>query len=98
MPLPISQGVPSLVFRREAYERADLSRAALDAQLGLTDQEFRVEGDLIVLGPVYDTEALAAVISELEASGLAFYDDFFEMTGNWPEWLSVLVRTVAPAQ
>ena len=41
MALLISQGVPTLFLRRESYERAGLTRAALDERLGLTDAEFR---------------------------------------------------------
>ena len=90
MPLQVAHGVPTLFFRREAYERADLSRAMLDARLGLTDAEFRVEGELIALGPIYDVEALGALVDELESSGLTYFDDFFELSGSWPEWLDVL--------
>lgn len=93
MPLTVSQGVPTLLFRREAYERAGLTRASLDARLGLTDAEFRVEGDLVALGPIYDTEALGGLIEELEGSGLTYYEDFFELSGNWPEWLTMLTRS-----
>ena len=92
MALPITHGVPTLFFRREAYERADLSRAALDARLGLTDAEFRVEGDLIAVGPIYDVDAMGALVDELERSGLQYFDDFFELSGSWPAWLNVLVR------
>ena len=94
MPIPVTQGVPSLLFRRSAYERADLSRAALDARLGLTDAEFRVEGDLVVLGPIYDVDSLGALVDELEANGLTYFDDFFELSGSWPEWL--VVSATAP--
>lgn len=93
MPLPIAQGVPTLLFRRDAYERAGLTRAALDERLGLTDAEFRVEGDLVALGPIYDVEALGALVDELESTGLAYYDDFFELSGSWPAWLLVLTRS-----
>ncbi len=96
MPLPVTQGVPSLFFRRAAYERADLSRAVLDTRLGLTDTEFRVEGDIVALGPIYDTEALGVLVEELEARGLTYFDDFFELSGSWPEWLSVLVLGATP--
>ena len=92
MSLPVAQGVPTLLFRREAYERADLSRAALDARLGLTDAEFRVEGDLVAVGPIYDVDALGALVDELESTGLTYYEDFFELSGSWPEWLTVMVR------
>ena len=97
MPLPITQGVPTLFFRRQAYEQAGLTRAELDARLGLTDAEFRVEGDLVALGPIYDVDSLGALVDELEANGLTYYEDFFELSGSWPEWLSVLVRSTGPA-
>ena len=29
-----------------------------------------------------------------ERLGLAYYDDFFELSGNWPEWLSVFAGSV----
>lgn len=95
MALPVAQGVPTLFFRREAYERADLSRAALDTRLGLTDAEFRVEGDLVALGPIYDVEALGTLVGELESNGLVYFDDFFELSGSWPDWLTVLARSGA---
>ena len=82
MPLPVAHGVPTLFFRREAYERAQLTRAALDARLGLTDAEFRVEADLVALGPIFDVEALGALVDELESLGLRYYDDFFELSGS----------------
>ena len=92
MALLIAQGVPTLFFRRESYERAELTRAALDARLGLTDAEFRVEGNLVAIGPIYDVDALGTLVDELEKIGLVYYDDYFELSGSWPEWLDVLVR------
>jgi hypothetical protein len=97
MPLPVAQGVPTLFFRREAYERAGMTRAALDARLGLTDAEFRVEGEIVALGPIYDVDALGSLVDELEATGLTYFEDFFELSGSWPEWLAVLVRGSGPA-
>src|SRR4051812_6609612 len=94
MPLPISQGVPTLFLRRESYERAGLTRAALDERLGLTDAEFRVEGTLIALGPIYDVDALGALVDDLEQIGLVYYDDYFELSGSWPEWLAVFASAV----
>jgi hypothetical protein len=88
----VTQGVPTLVFRRQAYERAGLTRAELDARLGLTDAEFRVEGDLVALGPIYDVEALGALLDELEGAGLTYFEDYFELSGSWPEWLAIAVR------
>ncbi|MBK8245920.1 MAG: hypothetical protein IPK85_00705 [Gemmatimonadetes bacterium] len=44
MPLPLAAEYPSLVIRREAFERTGLNRTAFDERPGLTDEEFRVEG------------------------------------------------------
>jgi hypothetical protein len=90
MPIPVRPGAPTLFIRREAYERSGLVRATLDARLGLTDEEFRVDGDVVVIGPVYDADAFSELAAELEKLGLAYYDDFFELSGNWPDWLRVL--------
>ncbi|HEY4131423.1 MAG TPA: hypothetical protein VGM50_12445 [Gemmatimonadaceae bacterium] len=92
MALPLSSGAPTLFIRRAAYESSGLTRAALDERLGLTPDEFRVEGDLVALGPIYSNrdDALGDLIEELETAGLVYFDDFFEMSGNWPEWLKVL--------
>ena len=96
MPLPLRSGAPTLFIRRESYERTGLVRSALDARLGLTDEEFRVEGDVVVIGPVYDDEAFGELVAELETLGLVYYDDFFELTGNWPDWLRVLAGSSGP--
>jgi hypothetical protein len=93
MPLDLSQGYPALVLRKSAFERSGLTRAALDDRLGLTSDEFRVEGELIVVGPILEDAALQDVIAELEEAGLIYFDDFFEFTGNWPDWLRILVMS-----
>jgi hypothetical protein len=92
MPLSVTHGVPTLFIRRPAYEQAGLTRASLDERLGLTDAEFQVDGDLVALGPIYDVDALGILVDELEGAGLAYYEDFFELSGSWPEWLEVVVR------
>ena len=92
MPLTLSQGASTLVVRKDAFERSGLTRAAIDAALLLTDVEFRVERDLVVIGPVYATEGLVSLVEAFERAGLAYFDDFFEMSGNWPAWLSVYVH------
>ena len=91
MALHVPVGAPTLFIRREAYESSGLARAAIDERLGLTADEFRVEGDLVAIGPIYggEDDLLGAFIAELEALGLAYYDDFFELSGNWPEWLRI---------
>jgi hypothetical protein len=96
MPLPVPAGAPTLFIRKEAFERAGLTRSALDRRLNLTDEEFRVEGALIAVGPVYGDDELTALIEELERLELVYFDDFFELSGNWPEWLR-LVAVAAPA-
>ena len=95
MTMSVTQGAPTLFFRRQAYERAGVTRASLDERLGLTDTEFRVDGDLIALGPIYDVEALGTLVDELESAGLTYYDDFFELSGSWPEWLILSARASA---
>jgi hypothetical protein len=89
MPVPIATGAPTLFLRRAAYESSGLTRAAIDDRLGLTADEFRVEDDLIAIGPIYEREGnlLTDLITELEGAGLIYFDDFFELSGNWPAWL-----------
>lgn len=94
MPLPIHSGAPTLFIRRTAYERARLVRAAVDERLGLTPDEFRVEGDVIAIGPVYDATAFASLLDDLERVGLTYFDDYFELSGNWPAWLVVFAGAV----
>ena len=93
MPLALPINSPTLLIRRTSFERAGLTRSAIDEKLGLTDQEFRVEADLIVIGPILDEDALPELVSELEGAGLFYFDDFFDLSGNWPEWLTVFVRS-----
>ncbi len=90
MPISLTSGAPTIVIRREAFERAALTREAIDRALVLTDGEFRVERDLIAIGPIYDDDGLAALVRAFEDAGLTYFDDFFEMSGNWPDWLSLL--------
>ena len=92
MPLPVTQGVPTLFIRRPAYERSGVTRASIDERLGLTDGEFQVDGDLVALGPIYDVDALGTLVDDLERAGLVYYEDFFELSGSWPEWLELVVR------
>ena len=95
MAVRVATGAPTLFIRRPAYEKSGLSRAALDERLGLTADEFRVEGELVAIGPIYGEagDALGDLISELEGLGLVYFDDFFELTGNWPEWLNLLATS-----
>lgn len=90
MPLSVPSGAPTLFIRRAAYESSGLDRASIDARLGLTPEEFRVEGSLIAIGPIAGEDTLTDIIGELESSGLTYFDDFFELSGNWPDWLKLL--------
>jgi len=94
MPLPISNTAPSLVIKRSAFERADLTRQIFDEALGLTADEFRVEAELIVIGPLVGESSLTDLIDQLEERGLVYFDDFFELSGNWPDWLSIFATAV----
>jgi hypothetical protein len=87
MPLPISHTAPTLLIRKSAFERAALTRAQFDEALNLTADEFRVEGSLIAVGPLVGEDTLSDLIAQLEEHGLVYYDDFFELSGNWPDWL-----------
>ena len=89
MPLPAAGGAPTVFLRREAFERSGLTRAAIDARLNLTADEFRVEGNLVAVGPIHEEPSLVALIEELEGLGLRYFDDFFELSGNWPDWLKL---------
>ena len=93
MPLDVKGGAPTLFIRRDAFERVGLTRARLDDRLGLTPDEFRVEGQLVALGPLVGETGIEDLVGELESLGLVYYDDFFELSGNWPEWLRLLVMT-----
>src|SRR5687768_8742063 len=97
MPLDVPASAPTLFIRKEAFERARLTRAAVDERLNLTEDEFRVEGDLIAVDPLPGDTTLTDLIDELEAAGLEYYDDFFELIGNWPAWLRLYGMGRGPA-
>jgi hypothetical protein len=93
MPISLSGDAPTLFVLRHAFERVELTRQLVDNALGLTPDEFRVEGQLIAIGPIVGESALTELIDTLEARGLVYYDDFFELSGNWPAWLKLFART-----
>ena len=92
MPLEIPSDAPTMLVRRSAYERVGLARAHFDLRYNLTPDEFRMEGDLIAIGPLYDDEALGALTGELESLGLVYFEDFAELSGIWPPWLKIFAR------
>ncbi len=91
MPLSADSGNPIMFIRRDAFERVGLARSTIGARFNLTPDEFRVEAGLIAIGPLYADGAVGEMIEVLEDSGLVYFDDFFEMSGNWPEWLRLFV-------
>lgn len=91
MPLYLPAGHPALIIRKDAFERSGLTRSAIDERLGLTADEFRVEGALVCIGPIPEDDAMQDLIADLEDAGLTYFEDFFELTGNWPDWLDVHV-------
>ena len=89
MPITLSASHPTLLIRRIAFEGAGLTRAQFDERLNLTPDEVRIEGGLIAIGPLHDVDAIGPLVAELEALGLQWFDDVFELPGNWPEWLTL---------
>jgi hypothetical protein len=92
MPIELGYGRAVVLIKQSAFERAGLVRNAIDERYNLTDEEFRVEDGLVTLGPLPSEDLLSQLIEDLETSGLVYFEDFFDLSGNWPEWLSVYVR------
>lgn len=91
MPTRLSHDHPSVLIRRSAYEAAGIARAVLDERLGLTDEEFRVDGALVIVGPLVEPGVVPELVAALEDAGLTYFEDFVELSGNWPPWLSLIV-------
>lgn len=92
MPLKIDPGHPAVLIKKDAYDNAGLSRVQLDSEFNLTAEEFRVEGQLIVVGPLPSDDWVGPLTEYLEKKGLTYFDDFFELSGNWPEWVRLYVN------
>ncbi len=92
MPLELSHGRAVVLIRQSAFERAGLTRGVIDERYNLTDEEFRVEDGLIALGPLPSEDMLPELVDDLEKSSLVYFDDFFELSGNWPDWLALYAR------
>ena len=95
MPLILPNTAPTLLIRKSAFERVEMTRAQVDEALGLTPEEFRMEGSLIAIGPLVGEDTLSELIERLERAGLVYYDDFFELSGNWPDWLRLFAADAA---
>jgi hypothetical protein len=94
MALELAHGHAAVLIRQSAFERSGITRSAIDERYNLTADEFRVEEGLVVLGPLPSVDILPELIDDLEQNGLVHFDDFFELSGNWPEWLLLYVRGV----
>jgi hypothetical protein len=92
MPLDIHRDAPTMLVRRDAWERSGLTRAAIDQLFNLTPDEFRVESGMIAIGPIFDDAHVELLIAAFENAGLVYFEEFFELTGNWPEWLTVFAQ------
>jgi hypothetical protein len=91
VPQEIPAGQSILVIRREAYERAGITRQSIDDRLNLTPDEFKVEGQLVMVGPIPDDTGLRDMLDDLEEAGLVYFDDYFELSGNWPSWIRLYI-------
>lgn len=80
-----------LLIRREAYERTGITRAAIDERLNLTADEFKVDGGLVMIGPIPEDSALRDILDDLEEAGLVYFEEYFELSGNWPSWIRLYV-------
>jgi hypothetical protein len=92
MPIELAHNRGVILIRRSAFERANLVRSTIDGRYNLTDEEFQVEEDLVVIGPLPSDDMISQIVEDLEASGLTYFDDFFDFSGNWPDWLSIYAR------
>jgi hypothetical protein len=92
MPVELSQGRPIVLIRQSSYERSGIFRQALDDRFNLTPDEFTVDNGLIRIGPLPSDDLLSDLITALEENGLVYFDDFFDLSGNWPEWLTLYAR------
>lgn len=89
MPLAVTEGLPTIFVKKDAFERAGLTRSEIDARFNLTDAEFRVEGALIAIGPIPTDEMIGPILDYFETNGLVYFDEVFELSGNWPPWLKL---------
>ena len=94
MPISVARERPTIFIRRQAFEQSGLERHSIDSRFNLTDEEFAVEGELIAIGPLPSDDMLSEIVIALETIGLRYFDDFFELSGNWPEWLGLFATSV----
>jgi len=93
MPIELPRDSAVILIRQSAFEASGITRAAIDERYNLTADEFRVEDGLVLIGPLPSDDVLPSLIDNLEESGLVYFDDFFDLSGNWPEWLTLYARS-----
>jgi hypothetical protein len=98
MPIELSHSRPVVLIRQAAFESSGILRSALDERYNLTADEFRAEDGLVLIGPLPSDDLLSTLISDLEESGLVYFEEFFELSGNWPDWLTLYARGRRGAQ
>ncbi len=98
MALELAHGHAIILISQTAFERSGITRSAIDKRYNLTADEFRVEDGLVVLGPLPSDDMLPELIDDFEQNGLVYFDDFFELNGNWPEWLMLYARGAKPGR
>jgi hypothetical protein len=47
---------------------------------------------MIAIGPIFDDTHIELLITAFERAGLVYFEEFFELSGNWPEWLMVFAQ------
>jgi hypothetical protein len=94
MPIVLQPIQSSLIIRKSMFEQARVHRSEVDFTFNLTDLEFHVEGELVVIGPLPNEELAGRIADWLEQHGLVYFEDYFELSGNWPEWLRLYVGSV----
>ena len=93
MPIQLSANSATILIRRAAFESSGLARADVDQLFNLTADEFRMEEQLIVIGPLSDPDSVSSMVDALEARGLTYFEDFFDLSGNWPGWLQLFAMS-----
>ena len=73
-----------------------LSGSAFVATLQPATRRARVRAMLLSFAPALWLvfQGIEGLVEELEGLGLVYYDDFFELSGNWPDWLRLLVMSI----
>lgn len=98
MPIKLATNAPTLLIRRDAFERVQLTREGIDRLLNLTPDEFQVEAGIVAVGPIHDEDGLQALLAALDGLGLVYFDEYFEMSGNWPDWLTFFASRAAESK